>query len=146
MVRVLECCPRESTDKQLIFLNKAAQYAERSTLNQRHGCVVVINDEIISTGWNHNYMCSCQVCSIHAEMDALRKIKRNVDLTCAEMYVVRIGPPSKGSPLKLSKPCESCTRGIIHRNLGKVFYSWSFVPERNPRNRNNYTWHDLWNF
>ena len=68
----------------------------------------------------------------------------------AEMYVVRIGSESRGyaasNPafLKLSRPCEGCTRGILHRNIGKVYYSWSEIPssEINPkyRNINNYKW------
>ena len=137
-MNILEVQPKDSTIRQNNFLNKAAQLALRSNMNQRHGCVVVLNDEIISCGWNHNYNYMYHNFSIHAEMDALRKIKKNVDLSVAEMYVVRIGP-HKYSPLKLSKPCECCTKGIIVRNIGKVFYSWSIM-ELNPRNRNNYSY------
>ena len=137
-MKILECCPRDSTIRQDIYLNKAAHLASRSSLNQRHGCIVVLNDEIISIGWNHNGFNSCELFSIHAEMDALRKIKRSVDLSSAEMYVVRIGSVNTGSPFKLSKPCELCARGILNRNIGKIYYSWSNMLERNPRNRNNY--------
>lgn len=138
MINVQEV-PKDSTERQNYFLNKAAQLAIRSNLNHRHGCVVVNGqtNEIISTGFNHTSEHMFHSFSMHAEIDALRKIKKNVDLTTAEMYVVRIGPESLGNPLKLSKPCEGCAKQILKVSIGKVYYSWSDI-DYDPKSINKY--------
>lgn len=132
--------PREPNERQCFFLRKAAQLALKSNLQQRHGCVIVSSQtsEILSTGYNHTYIHLCHRFSCHAEYDALRKIKKDIDLSNAEMYIVRIGKESMGNPLKLSRPCEGCTRLILKANIGKVYYSWSDA-EFNINNKNNYT-------
>jgi deoxycytidylate deaminase len=119
--------PKDPDDRQEYFLKKAAQLAFRSNLSQRHGCLIVNpqTDEVLSTGYNHTYIHMYHKFSCHAEYDALRKIKKTFDLSNAEMYVVRIGPESLGNPLKLSKPCDGCTKLILKANIGKVYYSWS---------------------
>lgn len=122
-MQIVEVNAKDMNERQFIFFKKAAQHAYRSNLTQRHGCVVVLNDEIISTGFNHTYVHLYHKFSLHAEVDALRKIKRNVDLSNAELYVVRIGPESKGSPLRMSKPCDGCEKIIFKSKVGKVYYS-----------------------
>lgn len=118
--------PKTPNNRQYFYLRKAAQLAFRSTLTQRHGCVIVnsLTDEIISTGYNHTYIDMCHRFSCHAEYDALKKVKKDVNMANVEMYVVRIGPESLGNPLKLSKPCAYCTEMIKKANVGRVFYSW----------------------
>lgn len=118
--------PRESNERQELYLRKATRAALRSDMCERHGCVIVSESgDVIATGHNH---VSVHV-SIHAEMDALRKCHNNkrVDLGSAEMYVVRIGPESLGHRLKLSKPCDVCRAQINKAGVRKVFYSWSHV-------------------
>lgn len=118
--------PKDPDNRQCFYLRKAAQLAFRSNLTQRHGCVIVnsLTDEIISTGYNHTYIHMCHRLSCHAEYDALRKVKKDVNMANVEMYVVRIGPESLGNPLKLSKPCTYCTKMIQKANIGRIFYSW----------------------
>lgn len=113
-------------ERQAFYMQKAAKLAFRSNLNQRHGCVVVNSQtgEILSTGFNHTYIHMYHKFSCHAEYDALRKLKRTMDLSNVDMYVVRIGPESLGNPFKLSRPCEGCTKLILKANVGRVFYSW----------------------
>jgi deoxycytidylate deaminase len=129
--------PKASNERQEYFLNKAAQQAHKSNMRHRHGTVIVDcqTDEIISTGFNHTYIHMYHGYSCHSEVDALRKIKRNVDLSNMEMYVVRIGTENMGHPLKLSTPCDGCTKAILKANIGKVYYSWSDTPT-NPNNKN----------
>lgn len=122
-MQIVEVNAKDMNERQYIFFKKAAQHAYRSNLTQRHGCVVVLNDEIISVGFNHTHVHLYHKYSLHAEVDALRKIKRNVDLSNAELYVVRIGPDSKGSPLRMSKPCLACQNIIIKSKVRKVYYS-----------------------
>ena len=122
--------PKPCDDRQKYFLDRAAHIALKSTMGQRHGCIIVQpspsgTNEILSIGHNHTSIHLYHQFSMHAEIDALRKIRKNVDLTNAELYVVRIGPQSLGHPLKMSKPCASCSEAIRKRGIGKVYYSWS---------------------
>lgn len=133
--------PRKASDRHTHYLNKAAQLAARSNISQRHGCLIVDSHtgEVLSSGYNHVCTRMCHKFSMHAECDALRKIKKDIDLANAEMYVVRIGPESLGNPLRMSQPCEGCARLIQKANVGRVFYSWSYM-EINAKNRNNYAY------
>lgn len=120
--------PKYRTEKQEYFLNKAAQIALKSNMGQRHGCVIIDeNGEILSTGYNHTTTHMCHKWSIHAEIDAIRKIKKNIDLSNVELYVVRIGTDRSGNPLKMSKPCDDCTKQILKSGIGKIYYSWSHI-------------------
>lgn len=112
--------PREPTNRQQFYMNKAAQLAYRSNMSHKHGCLIVNNDEILSSGYNHTYIHMYHRYSCHAEYEALRKIKKNTNLANAEMYIVRIGT----NHLKLSKPCDACTKLIMKANIGKVYYSY----------------------
>ena len=119
-----EPLPKAPTERQLFFLRKAAQSANRSNMTHRHGCIIVDShsDEILSTGFNHTYIHMYHKFSCHAECDALRRVKKNFDLSTAEMYVVRLG---KGNiEFKLSKPCEGCAKFITKAQIAKVYYSW----------------------
>lgn len=117
--------PKDCTPSQRYFMNKAAQVAFRSNMSQRHGCVIVMDGEIVAKGYNHTGKHLCHTFSYHSEVDALRKIKRNTDLSSAEMYVVRIGTDHMGVPLRFSRPCLGCTEAILKAGVGKVYYSWS---------------------
>lgn len=129
--------PRDSNERQEFFLRKATQVALRSDMAERHGCVIVNdNGDILASGYNHTSVHMCHSYSVHAEVDALRKLgntrksnkKKHVDLASAQMFVVRVGPETQyGHVLKLSKPCDSCRTQIQLCGVGKVFYSWSHI-------------------
>jgi deoxycytidylate deaminase len=123
---------KNSDDRQQYFLKKAAQLALKSNMGHRHGCIVVDSqtDEIISSGYNHTAIHMYHKWSCHAEIDTLRKIKRNTDLSNAELYVVRIGPESLGNPLRMSQPCEGCSKAILKSGLKKIYYSWSHIDQK----------------
>ena len=42
-----------STLKQMEFLKKCMTLAHRSNLTQKHGCVIVLDNVIISSGYNY---------------------------------------------------------------------------------------------
>lgn len=143
MVVPIVPAPRRSNERQQMYMLKATQAAMRSDMGERHGCVIVDDGgAIIATGHNHTSVNMCHSSSVHAEMDALRRCysyKKN-SLMSAEMYVVRIGPESRGHPLKLSKPCDSCRAQIERSGIGKVFYSWSHIDYSvNKRSHDRYT-------
>lgn len=132
--------PRTATDRQEFYMRLAARLAFKSDMVERHGCVIVGGDgSIWATGFNHTSVHIRHCHSVHAEIDALCKLKR-VDLANADMYVVRLGPASLGHRLKLSKPCESCVTQINRSAVKRVFYSWSHVESDNvvvDRSRHN---------
>ncbi len=107
------------------YIRRATACALKSTLKtHRHGCVIVKDGEIISEGYNHNFIYLYHLHSVHAEVDALSKLKHDRKfMSQCDMYVVRIGTDNMGNPLKLSKPCQSCTKAIIKSGLRRVYYS-----------------------
>lgn len=112
-------------DKQENYLNKAAICATKSNVkNQRHGCVIVKDGEIVSEGFNHHTDHFEHKFTIHAEVDALFKLKKSkyVASDC-ELYVVRIGTDSMKKPLKYSRPCCDCTKAILKAGIKKVYFS-----------------------
>lgn len=105
------------------YINIATQEAKKSPMLQKHGCIVVYKNEIISKAYNYVPI-SVRSNSIHAEIHALKKIKHKSFLfkDCT-LYIVRIGPDSYNNPLKYSKPCPACASYINLCNIRKVFYS-----------------------
>lgn len=106
--------------------DRAVQLAHKSTMTQRHGAVIVRNGEIIGEGYNHwtTYMSHSYSC--HAEVAALLSVKNKTKkmLQDATMIVVRISNNHcMPNVLKLSKPCENCTKEINKWGIRKVFYS-----------------------
>lgn len=130
--------PRSTSDKQRYYLDKAARSAIKSQMAHRHGSIVVLNGEIISEGFNHAFTHMCHKYSIHAEADALYKVKpiRHL-LQEAEMYVVRIAPAKFGGCYKYSKPCIECQEVIKKYGIKKVFYSTNTEYEALWKSENN---------
>jgi len=126
-----------STLKQIEFLKKCMTLAHRSNLTQKHGCVIVLDNVIISSGYNYKItnnghsvpqsksVDAKKTFSIHAEISTIKKVKHK-DLSRCELYVVRIGPIDNVScchTLKYSHPCEECVSCIEEHGIKKVFYS-----------------------
>ena len=119
------------------FLAIASHYASKSTMNSRHGCIVVLNECMIANGFNHlrNYsndkmLKHCYSC--HAEIAAVRnaikftKIKQhdiqrqNSLLKRMTLYVVRLN--NDGEFLD-SKPCSHCYCTLKEIGVKNVIYS-----------------------
>lgn len=109
------------------YVNDAIEAAKKSTMLQRHGCVIVYKNKIISTGVNTTvYSCNF---SIHAEVDAINKAKKFLtksEFKKSKLLVVRIGQDSMNNPLKYSKPCPSCMKCIHDIGIKKIFYTTNF--------------------
>lgn len=115
---------KSTTDKQRVFLERAARLAMKSTMTHQHGCVLVLNGEIIAEGFNHVSTHMYHRFSVHSEVDALQKAKRyRHQLADAEMYVVRIASGKFDHCLKYSKPCSGCQTAILKYGVKKVYYS-----------------------
>jgi deoxycytidylate deaminase len=116
---------KSCNEKQATFLDRALQLARKSTCNsQRHGCVIVRGDDIIAEGYNHTDVHLYHKFSVHAEVDALSKVKRDRKyLSKCDLYVVRIGTDRMGNPLKYSKPCHDCSKAIEKSGIRNIYYS-----------------------
>jgi deoxycytidylate deaminase len=115
---------KECTDRQRYFLMCASKLAMKSCMTHKHGCVIVVGDEVIATGFNHHFTHMSHKFSMHAEMHAIHKMKRKYKhlLGDCELYVVRIAGPDS---FKYSKPCKDCSSEIEKCGIKKVYFSTS---------------------
>lgn len=103
------------------FIKVAKIEARKSNMDQKHGCVIVHKGKVIAKGYNHHIDYYNHLWSIHAEIDAIRKLKKlNINYFECDMYVIRLSP--KGE-LKLSKPCENCMKTITEYRIRNIYYS-----------------------
>lgn len=131
----------ERVDKNNYYLDIAQATLERSTcLRRKFGCVIVKNDEIISTGYNGaprgRKNCSdlgyCvreklniprgeryELCrSVHAEQNAIISASRK-DMIGATLYMV--GKDAKTNEyVEKSMSCSMCKRFIINSGISKI--------------------------
>jgi tRNA(Arg) A34 adenosine deaminase TadA len=105
------------------YITCAIHEAKRSKMGHKHGCVIIYKNKVISKGHNYRVDFYFHQRSIHAEIDAIKKIRKmNIDLGKCILYVVRISN-NDSSALMLSKPCTFCTEAILKYGIGKVYYS-----------------------
>jgi deoxycytidylate deaminase len=91
----------------------------------KHGAVIVKGGSVISVGINksrnHPTIVSSEHikthCSVHAEVDAMRKVK---NLKGATIYVARVNRRGQD---RMSRPCDSCSRAIRESGIRKVIYT-----------------------
>ena len=128
-------------DKINYYLDIAASVSERSTCLRRHyGCVIVKNDEIISTGYNGaprgrkncDDLGFCyreqmdiprgeryELCrSVHAEQNAIISTSRN-ELIDADLYMVGINAKT-GEIEPKATSCMMCKRVVINSGIKRV--------------------------
>ena len=128
-------------DKINYYLDIAASVSERSTCLRRHyGCVIVKNDEIISTGYNGaprgrkncDDLGFCyreqmdiprgeryELCrSVHAEQNAIISASRN-ELIDADLYMVGINAKT-GEIEPKATSCMMCKRVVINSDIKRV--------------------------
>jgi tRNA(Arg) A34 adenosine deaminase TadA len=95
----------------------------------KHGCVIVHRTNIISRGHNSNEICDYNKYSVHAEVAAIKNMKKNrVNVESMVMYVVRINnkdldKDSDQIRTQNSKPCMDCMKCITHHKVKKVYFT-----------------------
>ena len=120
---------RQISKKHDYFCQEAVKLATKSTMHQKHGCVIIQNNNIIGRGFNYYAKFMEHKYSIHAEVSAINDAKKNkIAIENAIMYVVRI----KNSDIhnnydlietKQSQPCTDCLKCIQNYKINKVFFS-----------------------
>jgi dCMP deaminase len=128
-------------DKDNYYLDIAETVMERSTcLRRKYGAIIVLNDEIIATGYNGaprgrkncDDMDFCareslnipsgeryELCrSVHAEANAIISAARR-DMIGATLYLTGIEAKT-GDYMEGTTPCTMCRRLIINAGISKV--------------------------
>jgi deoxycytidylate deaminase len=93
----------------------------------KHGSVIVKGGRVISTGVNkdrsHPKIVSSehikQHCSVHAEVDAIKRAK---DVSGATIYVARV---NRRGEQRDSRPCSRCYEAIRKSGIKKIVYTTS---------------------
>lgn len=128
-------------DKNNYYLDIAESVAERGTcLRRNFGAIIVVNDEIISSGYvgaprGRKNCCDLKYCireklavprgeryelcrSVHAEQNAIISARRK-DMLGGTLYLVGL-TYQDGSYVEKARPCSLCKRMIINAGLEKV--------------------------
>ena len=128
-------------DKINYYLNIAKAVADRSTCLRKKGCVIVKNDEIVSTGYNgtprgrvncidlgyctkkkllpeirHGGYDACR--SVHAEQNAIISASRK-DMLGGTLYLV-LYRPETGEYDTAANSCQMCRKLIINAGIETV--------------------------
>jgi tRNA(Arg) A34 adenosine deaminase TadA len=116
-------------NKHNFYVQEAIVEAKKCTMLNKHGCVIVHRTNIISRGHNSNEMFDYNKFSVHAEVAAIKNMKKNrIDVENMVMYVVRINnndmdKNTEDTGTKNSKPCMDCMRCIAHHKVKKVYFT-----------------------
>jgi tRNA(Arg) A34 adenosine deaminase TadA len=96
----------------------ACDQAKKSSHSKfHHGCVLVKNGKVLSTGYNRDTFRGRP--SEHAEEAALKDVS-DKDARGSTMVVVRV---RKDNTLGMSLPCHRCMSILAKRGVNKIFYS-----------------------
>jgi len=91
----------------------------------KHGAVIVKGGRVLATGMNkernHPLIVSSEHikthCSVHAEIDALKKAG---NVRGATMYIGRV---NRRGQERNSRPCDKCYVSIINSGIKKIVYT-----------------------
>ncbi len=129
----------ERISKKDYYVAIAAEVAQRSTcLRRQYGAVIVINDEIIATGYNgaprgEENCCDVGSCwrerhniphgeqyekcvAVHAEQNAIISASRQ-EMIGSTLYLAGF---ENGKPIENPEPCVICSRLIKNAGIAKV--------------------------
>lgn len=106
-----------------MWLNIASKLAETSQERTRHGCIIVSGGAVQSMGVNTyrnqpGIVDNVDCLSVHAEINALKRVKRN--LSGAVVYVSRIN--NKGES-RQSRPCPACLKALKDAGCKRIVYT-----------------------
>lgn len=101
--------------------------ASQSSCRMKHGSVIVKGGRVLSTGYNKERNHPTKVskehiktdCSVHAEIDAIKKAK---DVNGSTIYIARV---NRRGQARDSRPCDRCYDSIISNGIKKIVYTTS---------------------
>lgn len=123
------------TNKDMVFFNAAKEVSKLSDYPRHHiGCVFVLKNRIISSGYNSNKTSPLQrkynqyrfsvdtPHKLHSETSALIPLLKMKDIDFAHIKVYLYREHANGT-LALSKPCESCRKMLIDNGIKHIYYT-----------------------
>lgn len=110
------------SNRERKYLNLAVNMAGASEMKQQHGAVVVKGGRVLALGINKlknhpEIISEYNKCSVHAEADALSRVKNPAGCT---VYVARI---NNSGDTMFSRPCDNCHRLMVSLGVSKVVYT-----------------------
>lgn len=125
--------------RHLNFFRKAKSMTELSDFNHIHiGCVAVYSRKIIGAGCNtykthpiqkeyddkyrtlHNGDKVANLHALHAEINCLNSIKKDVQWDKVELYIYR---KMVKKPFGLARPCPACMAMIKDKGIKHIYYT-----------------------
>lgn len=104
--------------------NIAKMLAEKSTSRYRLGCVISYKNVILSKGINDmsktHPLSNAYGNTLHAEINALSKIKYNKNLKYSTVYVYRLLKNNKSA---YARPCRYCLDKLKQYGIKRIFYT-----------------------
>jgi tRNA(Arg) A34 adenosine deaminase TadA len=100
-------------------LQLAINAASTVTGSFKHGAAVVYRKEVVAVGKNYP-IDHPRLHSMHAEMDALKKVPKKLRRQPLNIVVVRL---SSDGELRLSMPCPVCQKLLQKFKIPKIYYS-----------------------
>jgi len=97
--------------------------ALKSNLNHKYACAITLRDKILAVGYNSykphntfNNMYESNKHSIHAEKDAIRKIKNKNILKKCKIYIIKL----KDNEIEKGIPCPMCYNLLEKYKISKI--------------------------
>lgn len=109
----------------------ARKESHKSSYKHKIGAVVISGGSVLSKGYNqirHSKHLKDHIAwdeSLHAERDALRKVKHKDSLVGAVLFVYR--EHRNGAPA-VALPCSSCFKMIKNTGIKKIYFSQEKFP------------------
>jgi tRNA(Arg) A34 adenosine deaminase TadA len=97
-------------------------------LRSLHVAILVKGGRILSVGFNKqkknsfvDHYAHHPGCTTHAEVNAILKVRKKIDLTGCKIYVARLKKIDR--TLGNSKPCAMCHQIIKRYGISKIYYT-----------------------
>lgn len=110
-----------------LIYDEVLNHPNKDALSSLHGTVIVRGGSVLSWAINQPGKCAFSESyayhggmTIHSELNAIKKIRRKIDLTGAVCYNLRL---CKYGTVKISKPCCSCERLLMNYGFKKVYHT-----------------------
>lgn len=111
----------------------AREHEYDPSMDYRLCALIVSGGNIVSSGFNKRggsqlqeyYRTTDRAISVHAEVDAILRARRKIDMTGSKIYVVRLLRTDRhGKPVYgMARPCEMCSDVLYAYGIKRAVYS-----------------------
>jgi deoxycytidylate deaminase len=110
-----------------LIYDEVKNHPDKSSLTSLHGTVLVLGGSVV--GWALNSPSRSGFSDVyathncfgkHSELNAIRKVRKKIDLTGAVAYNLRV---DKCGLVRIAAPCEGCTKLFLDYGIKKCYFS-----------------------